>query len=137
MQSTVGYHRDTLSTQIGPASLMDAPSVCCITDTRDHRNGSAGSSRYYRNGAFVTSGAFKVAATVDLTQHFPLLHNNLGHCKSTNRMAPPGLICYFRRIRSCTGYQEPVAGSGGPFEGEPQPSAGPRYARAEERYIQP
>ncbi|KAF7881879.1 uncharacterized protein EAF02_006567 [Botrytis sinoallii] len=137
MQSTVGYHRGTVSTQIGPASLMDAPSVCCITDTRDHRNSSAGSSRYHCNRAFVASGAFKVAATVDLTRRFSLLHNNLGHCKSTNRMAPPGLIRYFRRIRSCTGYQEPVAGSGSPFEGEPQSYAGPRYARAEERYLQP
>jgi hypothetical protein len=137
MQSTVGCHRGTVSTQIGSASLMDAPSVCCITDTHDHRNSSAGTSRHHRNRAFVASGAFKVAATVDLTQHFSLLHDNLGHCKSTNRMALPGLIRYSRRIRSCNGCQEPIAGSGGPFESETQSYAGPRYTRAKERHLQP
>jgi hypothetical protein len=91
MQSTIGYYRSTVSTQIGPASLMDAPSVCCITDTRDHRSSSAGSSCCHRNRAFVESGAFKVATIVGLTQRFSLLHDNLGHCKSTNRIAPPGL----------------------------------------------
>ena len=137
MQSTVSHHRGTVSTQIGSASLIDAPSVCCITDTRDHRSSNAESSRHHRNKAFVALEHSKSLRPSILLIIFSLLHNNLGHCKSTNRMAPPGLIRYFCRNRSCTGCQELVAGSGGTFESKPQSYARPGYARAKERHLQP